>query len=82
MPSAPARDTQCLSYRPLPWVAGRADREDWRRGWTYLTNAVKHFKWSPREKRRIHQRPNHSDERADAYAGLVEDLRRARDLAA
>lgn len=24
----------------------------------YLTNAVKHFKWSPKGKRRIHQRPN------------------------
>jgi uracil-DNA glycosylase len=24
----------------------------------YMTNAVKHFKWQPRGKRRIHQRPN------------------------
>lgn len=24
----------------------------------YLTNSVKHFKWEPRGKRRIHQRPN------------------------
>lgn len=24
----------------------------------YLTNAVKHFKWQPRGKRRIHERPN------------------------
>jgi uracil-DNA glycosylase len=118
----------------------------------YVTNAVKHFKWSPRGKRRIHERPNRtevvachqwlarelevldadavlvalgaiagqalfgasfrvgaargadleldghrvvatihpsavlrardSDERARAYAGLVEDLRRARSLAA
>ena len=24
----------------------------------YVTNAVKHFKWEPRGKRRIHQRPN------------------------
>ncbi len=24
----------------------------------YLTNAVKHFKWEPRGKRRIHKRPN------------------------
>ena len=24
----------------------------------YVTNAVKHFKWKPRGKRRIHQRPN------------------------
>jgi uracil-DNA glycosylase len=27
----------------------------------YLTNAVKHFKWQPRGKRRIHQRPNGSE---------------------
>jgi uracil-DNA glycosylase len=25
---------------------------------TYLTNAVKHFKWAPKGKRRIHQKPN------------------------
>jgi DNA polymerase len=28
------------------------------RGSLYLTNAVKHFKWEPRGKRRLHQRPN------------------------
>ena len=27
----------------------------------YLTNVVKHFKWTPRGKRRIHQRPNASE---------------------
>jgi len=27
----------------------------------YVTNAVKHFKWEPRGKRRIHQRPNSRD---------------------
>ncbi len=27
------------------------------RGQTYVTNAVKHFKWTPRGKRRLHQRP-------------------------
>jgi DNA polymerase len=25
---------------------------------TYVTNAVKHFKWTPRGKRRIHMKPN------------------------
>lgn len=25
---------------------------------TYVTNAVKHFKWEPRGKRRIHKKPN------------------------
>lgn len=27
----------------------------------YLTNAVKHFKWRARGKRRIHERPNHEE---------------------
>jgi DNA polymerase len=31
---------------------------------TYVTNAVKHFKWQPRGKRRISQRPNGSEIRA------------------
>jgi len=28
---------------------------------TYVTNAVKHFKWEPRGKRRLHQKPNSRD---------------------
>jgi uracil-DNA glycosylase len=32
-----------------------------RREDTYVTNAVKHFKWEPKGKRRIHQRPNGSE---------------------
>lgn len=28
------------------------------RGETYVTNAVKHFKWVPRGKRRLHEKPN------------------------
>jgi DNA polymerase len=28
------------------------------RGLVYVTNVVKHFKWRPRGKRRIHQKPN------------------------
>src|ERR1043166_3328635 len=34
-------------------VAAGIDRDD-----VYVTNAVKHFKWTPRGKRRIHQKPN------------------------
>ncbi|HYC71157.1 MAG TPA: UdgX family uracil-DNA binding protein [Opitutaceae bacterium] len=34
-------------------VAAGIDRED-----TYVTNAVKHFKWKPAGKRRIHQKPS------------------------
>ena len=32
-----------------------------RRDDVYLTNAVKHFKWEPRGKRRIHARPNQTE---------------------
>jgi uracil-DNA glycosylase family protein len=28
---------------------------------TYITNAVKHFKWEPRGKRRIHKKPNNAE---------------------
>jgi uracil-DNA glycosylase family protein len=47
---------------------GRAD--------VYVTNAVKHFKWTERGKRRIHQRPNGGEIRAcrfwlDAELGRV-----------
>jgi DNA polymerase len=34
-------------------AAAGIDRDD-----VYLTNAVKHFKWEPRGKRRIHKKPN------------------------
>jgi DNA polymerase len=42
----------------------------------YLTNAVKHFKWTERGKRRIHQRPNGTEIRAcqfwlEAELGVV-----------
>ncbi len=32
-----------------------------RRDDVYLTNAVKHFKWEPRGKRRLHARPNQTE---------------------
>jgi uracil-DNA glycosylase family protein len=31
------------------------------RGKVYVTNAVKHFKWEPRGKRRIHKKPNSAE---------------------
>lgn len=31
------------------------------RGSLYVTNAVKHFKWTPRGKRRLHQSPNQAE---------------------
>jgi DNA polymerase len=36
------------------------------RGDTYVTNAVKHFKWTPRGKRRIHQTPRAEEIKACA----------------
>ena len=40
----------------------------------YVTNAVKHFKWEPRGKRRIHQKPN-SRETAACRPWLEAELR-------
>src|SRR3954469_2985439 len=34
-------------------VAAGIDRDE-----TFVTNAVKHFKWEPRGKRRLHKKPN------------------------
>ena len=44
------------------------------RSQVYVTNAVKHFKWEPRGKRRIHQRPN-SREIAACRPWLEAELR-------
>ncbi len=59
-------DQEDLEGRPFVGPAGRVldqalaeagiDRAE-----TYVTNAVKHFKWEPRGKRRIHQKPNWSE---------------------
>jgi DNA polymerase len=56
-------DREDLEGRPFVGPAGRIldasleragiDRRD-----VYVTNVVKHFKWEPRGKRRIHQKPN------------------------
>src|SRR5438309_2100332 len=55
-----------MSFSTTEWVAAPAgallDRAladaGIDRARTYVTNAVKHFKWQPRGKRRIHQKPN------------------------
>jgi uracil-DNA glycosylase len=39
----------------------------------YVTNAVKHFKWEPRGKRRLHKKPNMSEIRA-CNMWLVEEI--------
>jgi DNA polymerase len=44
------------------------------RSQAYVTNAVKHFKWEPRGKRRIHQKPN-SREIAACRPWLEAELR-------
>src|SRR4051812_18330405 len=56
-------DKEDLAGRPFVGPAGQLldralelagiARED-----TYVTNIVKHFKWEPRGKRRIHKKPN------------------------
>ena len=56
-------DREDLEGRPFVGPAGRLLDEALEeagidRGAAYVTNAVKHFKWQPRGKRRIHQKPN------------------------
>ena len=51
-----------LSGRPFVGPAGRVlsdalERAGIDRDRTYVTNVVKHFKWEPRGKRRIHAKP-------------------------
>jgi uracil-DNA glycosylase len=56
-------DSEDLAGRPFVGPAGRVlDRAIEEAGLVradaYVTNAVKHFKWEPRGKRRIHKKPN------------------------
>ncbi len=56
-------DQEDLSGRPFVGPAGRVlddalDAAGIARGDAYVTNAVKHFKWIPKGKRRLHQKPN------------------------
>jgi uracil-DNA glycosylase len=46
-------------------------------GRVYLTNAVKHFKWKPRGKRRIHDKPNHEEVLA-CHLWLEQEIARVR----
>jgi DNA polymerase len=59
-------DAEDIAGRPFVGPAGRLlDRALAEAGidrrLVYVTNVVKHFKWEPRGKRRIHQRPNASE---------------------
>jgi len=56
-------DQEDRAGKPFVGPAGRVFDEALEavgidRGATYVTNAVKHFKWQARGKRRIHQKPN------------------------
>ena len=56
-------DQEDLAGRPFVGPAGKLLDEALEeagidRRATYVTNVVKHFKWQPRGKRRIHQKPN------------------------
>jgi DNA polymerase len=56
-------DKEDLAGRPFVGPAGRVldealDAAGIDRKLAYVTNAVKHFKWTPRGKRRIHAKPN------------------------
>lgn len=72
-------DQEDLAGRPFVGPAGRMldraleeagiERKD-----VYVTNTVKHFKWEPRGKRRIHQKPN-SREIAACRPWLEAELR-------
>ncbi len=59
-------DEEDLRGRPFVGPAGRVLDEALRnagldRSGLYITNAVKHFKWQPRGKRRLHKRPDASE---------------------
>ena len=59
-------DQEDLAGEPFVGPAGQLLRESLVEAGldpaeVYLTNAVKHFKWEPRGKRRIHERPNREE---------------------
>lgn len=56
-------DYEDVTGKPFVGPAGKImdqalDEAEIDRTQVYVTNAVKHFKWEPRGKRRIHQKPN------------------------
>ncbi len=59
-------DTEDVSGKPFVGPAGKImdralEEAGINRREVYVTNTVKHFKWEPRGKRRIHQKPNSRD---------------------
>ena len=62
-------DKEDIEGKPFVGPAGKLldralDDAGIDRGEVYVTNAVKHFKWEARGKRRIHQKPNATEVRA------------------
>ena len=62
-------DREDVEGRPFVGPAGRVldralEEVGFDRDLVYVTNVVKHFKWRPRGKRRIHQKPNVEEVRA------------------
>ena len=62
-------DREDIEGRPFVGPAGRVldtalEQAGIDRDRVYITNVVKHFKWRPRGKRRIHQKPNVEEIRA------------------
>jgi DNA polymerase len=72
-------DQEDLAGKPFVGPAGKLldlalEEAGIDRGDVYVTNTVKHFKWEPRGKRRIHQKPN-SREIAACRPWLEAELR-------
>src|SRR5207253_7689907 len=72
-------DQEDVAGKPFVGPAGRLldralEEAGIKRDDVYVTNAVKHFKWEPRGKRRIHQKPN-SREIAACRPWLEAELR-------
>jgi uracil-DNA glycosylase len=62
-------DKEDLEGEPFVGPAGRIldqalERAGIDRSVTYVTNVVKHFKWEPRGKRRLHKTPNAAEQAA------------------
>ena len=62
-------DREDLEGRPFVGPAGKVldralEESGIDRSRAYVTNMVKHFKWQPRGKRRIHQKPNAAEQAA------------------
>ncbi len=67
-----------LSGRPFVGPAGKLlddalERAGIDRALAYVTNVVKHFKWEPRGKRRIHSKPNAAEIKA-CYPWLLAEI--------